>query len=89
MRITRLEVTPIRPRGLLLRVHTDEGLVGYGSPMNYEHGRTVERALMDMADYLVGRDPRRIEDHWQALFRSSYSRQMPILLSALSGLDMA
>lgn len=89
MRITRLEVTPVRPRGLLLQVHTDEGLVGYGSPMNYEHGRTVERALMDMADYLVGRDPRRIEDHWQALFRSSYSRQMPILLSALSGLDMA
>ena len=89
MKITRLEVTPVRPRGLLLRVHTDEGLVGYGSPMNYEHGRTVERALMDMADYLVGRDPRRIEDHWQALFRSSYSRQMPILLAALSGLDMA
>ena len=89
MKITSLEVTPIRPRGLLLQVHTDEGLVGYGSPMNYEHGRTVERALMDMADYLVGRDPRRIEDHWQALFRSSYSRQMPILLSALSGLDMA
>lgn len=89
MKITRLEVTPVRPRGLLLQVHTDEGLVGYGSPMNYEHGRTVERALMDMADYLVGRDPRRIEDHWQALFRSSYSRQMPILLSALSGLDMA
>ena len=89
MKITSLEVTPLRPRGLLLRVHTDEGLVGCGSPMNYEHGRTVERALMDMADYLVGRDPRRIEDHWQALFRSSYSRQMPILLAALSGLDMA
>ncbi len=89
MKITHLEVTPVRPRGLLLRVHTDEGLVGCGSPMNYEHGRTVERALMDMADYLVGRDPRRIEDHWQALFRSSYSRQMPILLAALSGLDMA
>ena len=89
MKITSLDVTPLRPRGLLLRVHTDEGLVGYGSPMNYEHGRTVERALMDMADYLVGRDPRRIEDHWQALFRSSYSRQMPILLAALSGLDMA
>ena len=89
MKITSLDVTPLRPRGLLLQVRTDEGLVGYGSPMNYEHGRTVERALMDMADYLVGRDPRRIEDHWQALFRSSYSRQMPILLAALSGLDMA
>jgi galactonate dehydratase len=57
--------------------------------MNYEHGRTVARAIADMADYLVGRDPLQIEDHWQTLFRSSYSRQMPILLSALSGIEMA
>jgi len=89
LKITSLDITPLKNRGLLLRVHTDEGLIGYGSPMNYEHGRTVERALLDMADYLVGRDPRQIEDHWQVLFRSSYSRQMPILLSALSGLEMA
>lgn len=57
--------------------------------MNYEHGRTVERAIHDMSDYLIGRDPRQIEDHWQVLFRSSYSRQMPILLAALSGIEMA
>ena len=89
MKITRLDVTPIEPRGLLLEMRTDEGLVGLGSPMNYEHGRTVARAVQDMGDYLVGRDPRQVEDHWQALFRSSYSRQMPILLSALSGIEMA
>jgi len=89
MKITRMQITPMRNRGMLLEMHTDEGLVGYGSPMNYEHGRTVERAVHDMGDYLVGRDPRQVEDHWQALFRSSYSRQMPILLSALSGIEMA
>jgi galactonate dehydratase len=89
MKITSLDVTPLKSRGLLLQIHTDEGLTGYGSPMNYEHGRTVERAILDMSEYLVGRDPRQIEDHWQAIFRSSYSRQMPILLSALSGIDMA
>jgi galactonate dehydratase len=89
MKITRLDLTPLDNRGLLLRLHTDQGLIGLGSPMNYEHGRTVERALYDMADYLIGRDPLQIEDHWQTLFRSSYSRQMPILLSALSGIEMA
>ncbi len=89
MKIKQFEVIPLIQRGLLLKVHTDEELVGYGSPMNYEHGRTVERAIHDMGDYLLGRDPRQIEDHWQALFRSSYSRQMPILLSALSGIEMA
>ena len=89
MKITRLDVTPIEHRGLLLEMRTDEGLVGLGSPMNYEHGRTVARAVHDMGDYLIGRDPRQVEDHWQALFRSSYSRQMPILLAALSGIEMA
>jgi galactonate dehydratase len=89
MKIKRLETIPLNNRGLLLRVYTDEGLVGLGSPMNYEHGRTVARAIDDMGDYLIGRDPLQIEDHWQTLFRSSYSRQMPILLSALSGIEMA
>ena len=60
MKITRFEVTPIQRRGLLLQVFTDEGLVGYGAPMNYEHGRTVTRAVHDMGDYLIGRDPRQI-----------------------------
>ena len=89
MRITHFELTPLKQRGLLLQIFTDVGLVGYGSPMNYEHGRTVERAIHDMGDYLIGRDPRQIEDHWQVLFRSSYSRQMPILISALSGIEHA
>ena len=89
MKMTGLNVTALNNRGLLLQVHTDEGLVGLGSPMNYEHGRTVERAILDMAEYLIGRDPLQIEDHWQTLFRSSYARQMPILLAALSGIEMA
>ena len=89
MKITQFDVTPIQRRGLILQIRTDEGLTGIGAPMNYEHGRTIERAIRDMSDYLIGKDPRQIEDHWQVLFRSSYSRQMPILLAALSGIDMA
>jgi len=89
MKITELKVTPLRRRALLLRMYTDEGLVGYGEPMNYEHGRVVSQAIADMGEYLIGKDPRQIEDHWQVLFRSSYSRQMPILLSALSGIEQA
>ncbi len=89
MKIRDLEITPLINRGLLLQVHTDEGITGIGAPMNYEHGRTVERAILDMSEYLIGRDPLQIEDHWQTLYRSSYSRQMPILVAALSGIEMA
>ena len=42
-----------------------------------------------MAEYLVGKDPLNIEDRWQAMYRSSYSRSMPVLVDALSGIEMA
>ena len=47
---------------MILKMFTDEGLVGYGEPMNYEHWRVVAQAVDDMAEYLVGKDPLNIED---------------------------
>ena len=89
MKITGFETIPIRGRAMILKMFTDEGLVGYGEPMNYEHWRVVAQAVEDMAEYLVGKDPLNIEDHWQAMYRSSYSRSMPVLVGALSGIEMA
>ncbi|MCC6455905.1 MAG: galactonate dehydratase [Caldilineaceae bacterium] len=89
MKITAFETIPIQGRAMILKMHTDEGLIGYGEPMNYEHWRVVAQAVADMAEYLVGKDPLQIEDHWQALYRSSYSRSMPVMVSALSGIEMA
>ena len=89
MKITGFETIPIRGRAMVLKMFTDEGLVGYGEPMNYEHWRVVAQAVDDMAEYLVGKDPLNIEDHWQAMYRSSYSRSMPVLVGALSGIEMA
>ena len=89
MKITGFETIPIRGRAMVLKMFTDEGLVGYGEPMNYEHWRVVAQAVKDMAEYLVGKDPLQIEDHWQTMYRSSYSRSMPILVGALSGIEMA
>ena len=89
MKITGFETIPIRGRSMVLKMFTDEGLVGFGEPMNYEHWRPVAQAVNDMAEYLIGRDPLQIEDHWQAMFRSSYSRSMPVLVGALSGIEMA
>lgn len=89
MRITGFETVPIEGRAMILKMHTDEGVVGFGEPLNYEHWRVVAQAVQDMAEYLVGRDPSQIEDHWQAMYRSSYARSMPILVGALSGIEMA
>ena len=89
MKITGFETIPIRGRAMVLKMFTDEGLVGFGEPMNYAHWRPVAQAVDDMGEYLIGRDPLQIEDHWQAMFRSSYSRSMPVLVGALSGIEMA
>ena len=89
MKITSFETIPIQGRSMILRMCTDQGIIGYGEPMNYEHWRVVAQAVDDMAEYLVGKDPLRIEDHWQAMYRSSYSRSMPVLVGALSGIEMA
>ena len=89
MKITGFETIPIQGRAMILKMFTNEGLVGYGEPMNYEHWRVVAQAVDDMAEYLVGKDPLQIEDHWQSMYRSSYSRSMPVLIGALSGIEMA
>jgi galactonate dehydratase len=89
MKITGFETIPIQGRAMVLKMFTDAGLIGYGEPMNYEHWRVVAQAVADMAEYLVGKDPLQIEDHWQTMYRSSYSRSMPVLVGALSGIEMA
>ena len=89
MKITGFKTTPIQGRAMILKMFTDAGIIGYGEPMNYEHWRIVAQAVDDMAEYLIGKDPLQIEDHWQAMYRSSYSRNMPVLVGALSGIEMA
>ena len=57
MKITGFETIPIRGRAMILKMFTDEGLVGFGEPMNYAHWRPVAQAVDDMGEYLIGRGP--------------------------------
>src|SRR5206468_7331562 len=43
----------------------------------------------EIVPYLVGKDPRPVVHHWQAIYRHAFYRGGPILTSALGGLDMA
>src|SRR5262249_50718290 len=46
-------------------------------------------AVKEIEPYLVGKDPRQVVHHWQAIYRHAFYRGGPILTSALSGIDMA
>lgn len=89
MVITRIEPLHLRPRWLVVRVHTDTGVVGLGEATLEGRCLTVEAALHEMSRWLVGQDPRRIEHIWQHLYRGGFYRGGPVLTSALSGIDQA
>jgi len=89
MKITKLETVHVAPRWLFLKMHTDEGLVGYGEPIVEGRARTAETAVRELERYLLGKDPFQIEHHWQAVYRGAFYRGGPILTSALSGVEQA
>ena len=89
MKITRLETIHVRPHWTFLRVHTDEGIIGYGEPVVEGRSRTVATAVHELESYLIGQDPLNIERHWQAIYRGTFYRGGPILVSALSGIEQA
>ena len=89
LRITRLETFLVRPRWLFLKVHTNAGIVGLGEPIVEGRALTCQTAIREIEPYLVGKDPRQVVHHWQAIYRHAFYRGGPVLTSALSGIDMA
>ncbi len=89
MKITKLESLFVRPRWHFLKVHTDEGIVGLGEPIVEGRARTVAMAVRELESNLIGQDPRHIERHWQTMYRGTFYRGGPVLLSAISGIEQA
>jgi galactonate dehydratase len=89
MKITKLTIYKVPPRWLFLRIDTDTGPSGWGEPVVEGRAHTVAAAVEELADYLVGKDPRHIEDHWSVLYRGGFYRGGPVLMSAIAGIDQA
>ncbi|MCE9683340.1 galactonate dehydratase [Halomonas alkalisoli] len=89
MKITRLKTWQVPPRWLFLKIETDEGVFGWGEPVVEGRAATVEAAVHEFADMLVGEDPHRIEHLWNRMYRGGFYRGGPILMSAIAGIDQA
>lgn len=89
MKITKIETFIVPPRWLFLKIETDEGLTGWGEPVLEGHAESCAAGVMQLEEFLIGRDPLLIEDTWQAVYRSGCYRGGPIMMSVLSGIDMA
>ena len=89
MKITKLTTYRVPPRWMFLKIETDEGVSGWGEPVIEGRARTVQAAVDELSEYLIGRDPSRINDLWQTMYRGGFYRGGPILMSAIAGIDQA
>ncbi len=94
MKITQIETLVCHARmrnWIFVKVVTDQpGLHGWGEATLEWHTRSVVGAIEDMADLLIGQDPRRIEYLWQMMFRQHFWHGHGIVRStAISGIDIA
>ncbi len=89
VKITKLETFLVKPRWIFLKIHTNVGVYGLGEPLLEGRALTIQTAIKEIEPYLIGKDPRNVVHHWQAIYRHAFYRGGPILTSALSGIDQA
>ena len=87
MKITNVEPLMI-DRYLFVRITADSGLVGIGESGSWGHLEASAAAIGKFGKYLIGKDPLRIEHHWQYMYRFSHFRGAAIM-GALSAIDIA
>ncbi|THH21148.1 hypothetical protein EW146_g361 [Bondarzewia mesenterica] len=87
--IAKIELFRLPPRWLFVRVETTDGIVGWGEATLEGHTEAVEGAFDDLRERFIGWDADGIEDIWQHAYRARFYRGGPVLMSALSGLDIA
>ena len=74
---------------LLCLVHTDEGITGFGEPYPIGPNRAVVEAINDLAEWIIGRDPRDIVGLWNLMYAHSRFPGGSILNAAISGIEHA
>lgn len=73
-----------------LKIETDQGVHGIGDATLNGREKAVVAYLEDhVIPVLIGRDPARIEDIWQSLYRGAYWRGGPVTMSAIAAVDTA
>lgn len=94
MKITKIETQVCHARmrnWIFVKVITDTpGLVGWGEATLEWHTRSVVGAVEDIAELLVGEDPRRVEHLWQIMWRQHFWHGSGVIRStAIAGIDLA
>jgi len=87
-----MKIEAIKPflvdRYLLVRVYTDQGIVGSGEAGLWAHHEVTARAVESLAEYYIGKDAGRMDHHYQTVSREFHFGG-PVFSAALSAVDIA
>ena len=78
-----------RTNWVFVKVYTDAGIDGVGEATLEYKEKALLGAVEHIREYLLGKDPRTIEKHFHDIYRDAYWRGGPVLMSALSAVEMA
>ncbi|KAI9035725.1 uncharacterized protein KD926_002946 [Aspergillus affinis] len=87
--IKQIEYFRVPPRWLFVKITDANGNFGWGEASLEGHSEAVEGALDAFIERFTGMDADEIENIWQNGYRMGFYRGGPILMSALSGIDIA
>lgn len=89
MKITGIEKFYIKPRWMLVKVSTDEGITGWGEPTLEGRSTVVGEAIDVLAELIMGQDPGNIEMLYNMMYRGAFYRGGAVMYSAISGIEQA
>ena len=73
----------------IVKVETDAGISGLGEAGTLSRERALAGTIDHFREFLVGQDPRRIEDINQVLYRGQYFEGGTVITAAASAIDVA
>ncbi len=88
IKVTKIETFVLRNSWVFVKISTDAGITGWGEMLK-DDAKACAAGALEVADYLVGQDPRPVVHHWQAIHRGAFYRGGPIKTAILSGIDQA
>jgi galactonate dehydratase len=88
IKVSKIETFVLKNSWVFVKISTDAGITGWGEMLK-DDAKACAAGALEVGDYLIGKDPRPVVHHWQAIHRGAFYRGGPIKTAISSGIDQA